>query len=121
LELIIAAEQWNKNATLKIYKIFTPLFIGNLVAGNIFYFQPDQESCKEHSVQFIGLVNFVIFALTVGYIMSIYYIAIMLGIVCGPQQDELESRNAVIPNRRHNQVSVDDSVEENNSGPIALR
>ena len=86
-----------ETVTLKVYKIFTPLFIGNLVAGNYFYFEPDQVLCKENSEQFLGLLNFVIFALTVGYLMCVYYISILLGFLCSPNHEEMGSRNAVIP------------------------
>jgi hypothetical protein len=78
----------------------------NLIIGNYFYFQPNLEVCKSRSYQFNGLVNFVIFALTSGYIMSIYYAAIFFSIICGPQEiEENDSRNEVLPPRRQNQVS----------------
>lgn len=47
-----------------------------------------------------------------GYIMSIYYIAIILSLMYAPEE-ESESREAVIPpGRRANQVSVESSIDE---------
>ena len=73
-------------------------------------------------MQFNGIVNFVIFALTTGYILSIYYVAMLLSHVCGPEEvEENDSRNEVIPPRPNQVEDQESSMDDVRPMPIRIR